>query len=132
MTIERQVDFLGRIIKKTQVVPGYQEILIDITPFNEENPSKTKLVDVRILDFDTLEYYQGQYTGFGTEISAGLWEFDQKGSSIKLKKGQINQVDIQGGRKWWGGRVSYKWRPSPDDLDLFIEAATGHRPIFSK
>jgi hypothetical protein len=110
------------------------EILENISPFVEPTPPKTSIVKVAVSDFDTLNYYQGKYTGYGRKRSkhSDLWDCEHEGTGLDLVKGRINEADIRGKRNIFGMRVSFRWKPSPTDLDLFIEAATGHRPIFSE
>lgn len=101
MTIRREADWFGLMVSKSIPLSGFSEVFADLGVLWGVGGDA---VAVQVEQPDTLTYLiasvkQKSPDNFNVE----------KTCNNRLIGREINQVDVTGGRSWWGKKVRYRW-----------------------
>lgn len=132
MAIERQIDFLGKIISKTKKPPGTQEVLINKMPKHIDSEALNCFYsEVKILSNQKLQFLTGPYEWEGEAYRKNGYTTRTYNSTLTrttLVGPEINQYDLCKRRNWLGFRVCFRWSIIPNEIDEIIDSLANLLP----
>jgi len=101
MTIRREVDWFGRMISRATPLSGVSEVFASAGVLWGVGGDA---IAIKVEQPDTLTYLITSVS----QKSADDFDIEETYSNRLIGR-EINQVDVTGGRTWWGKRVRYRW-----------------------